>query len=101
MPTIERRLKKASKNKNKVSFLVYTPNSKFGPHIQSVIMKDFVIKKTLMDKRIIQGRDLAKELTKDIEIGRTIVPGAHRKKTETVIRSYRIDRIVKRSLILR
>jgi hypothetical protein len=99
MPTIERRIRDAAWRDRKISFLVETPTSESGIPVQSVMMKDFVVKKTADGHRIVQGRDLAKERQQDFLQGRIIQKGAHRKKAETVVRSYRIDRIVPRTLI--
>jgi len=99
MPTIERRIKEAAWLKRKISFLVDTPTSESGIPVQSVIMKDFVVKKTHDGHKIVQGRDLAKERQQDVIQNRSIRKGAHRRKDETVVRSYRIDRIIPRSLI--
>ena len=99
MPTIARKIKEAAFKNKRISFLVETPTSDSGIPVQSVMMKDFVVKRTRNGSTIVQGRDLAKELQQDVLQNRSVASGQHRRKTQTVVRSYRVDRIIPRSLI--
>lgn len=95
------RLKQMAKDKKRVAFLVKTPTSERGIPAQAVMLKDFDVRKATPRNGghyYVIGRDLQLELIADQEHGRTIAPGAHRKRSETVIRNFRVNRIIDRTI---
>jgi hypothetical protein len=97
--TLKDRITELADAKKRISFIVHTPGTEHERPFHSVQMKDFYIKETKDGNKLIVGRDLEKELIEDQTHGRTRVPGSKRKKAEKVFRSYRLDRILPRTLI--
>jgi len=96
------RLRRISKDRGRVAFLVKTPTSERGISAQAVMLKDFEVRKAEARNGghyYVIGRDLQLEIIADQERGRTIAPGTHRKRSETVIRNFRVNRIIDRSII--
>lgn len=96
------RLKQMAKDKKRVAFLVKTPTSERGIPVQAVMLKDFDVRKASPRNGghyYVIGRDLQMELIADHEQDRTIAPGAHRRRAETMIRNFRVSRIVDRTII--
>ena len=93
------RLRRLSEEKKRVSFLVYTPGTEHERPVHSVQMKDFYLKKSKDGNVLVVGRDLEQELMSDMSKSQGPEPGGHRRKSQKVFRSYRLDRIVPRTVL--
>ncbi len=96
--SLVKRLTEMAKEKRCISFIVLCPGTTHNRIVHSVQMKDFEVKKTAEGKYVVTGRDLEQEIRSDIVEERVIAKRAHRRKDQCVFRSYRVDRIVKRTL---
>ncbi|MGQ4893386.1 MAG: hypothetical protein ACP6IQ_02035 [Candidatus Njordarchaeia archaeon] len=90
-----RRLKKLAKEYKRISFLVHCPGTKHERKYHAVQLKDFKVWRSKEGNYIITGRDLEEELK---EYG-PVPPRGHRPKSQMIFRSYRIDRILPRTII--
>ena len=93
-----KKLRKFAREKRRISFAVLTPTTETGRKARVVQMKDFEVKETAEGNFTVSGRDIEEELKMDVELGRAFDPGEHRRKDQCNFRTYRIDRIVRRTL---
>jgi hypothetical protein len=92
------KISKIANEHKKIAFVVKTPGST-GDLIQTVMLRDFMVKKTRDGNFIVVGRDACKEWLRDLETGYSVQKRRHRVKAHQVIRSYRLDRIYPRTII--
>lgn len=93
------RLKKLCKEAKTISFLAVTPGTTHDRNVHAVMLQDAMVEKTKEGNYIIKGRDLEEELKLDLK---DEIPAEElsimRKREKCVVRSYRIDRIIRGSI---
>lgn len=93
------RLKRLCKEAKTISFLAVTPGTTHDRNVHAVMLQDAMVEKTKEGNYIIKGRDLEEELKLDLK---NEIPAEElsimRKREKCVVRSYRIDRIIRGSI---
>ena len=94
------RLQRLCKEAKIISFLVKVNKTEHDRQVHAVMLKDAIVKITAEKNYVITGRDLEEELKLDIKNGvdEDKLSIIKKREKDTVIRSYRIDNIIRGSI---